>query len=74
MQATVRIMPHSEWPSGSSSVCQAIEEYVTVAWPKLNLVGGAYSAATQVISPAAMMPFVPFTTTVNPAANGYTAA
>jgi len=74
MQATVRIMPHSEWPSGSSSVCQAIEEFVNVAWPKMNLAGGAYSTSTQVLSPSAMMPLVPFTPHVNPATNGYTSA
>lgn len=36
-QAVVRVMPHSEYPSGSSCVCQAIDEWLTNFWPNLEL-------------------------------------
>lgn len=74
MRATVRTMPHSEWPSGSSSVCSSIEEYVTVAWPKLNLKSGPYTANTLLVATEAMLPEIPFAGIKNPAVNGYTAA
>lgn len=74
MKATVRTMPHSEWPSGSSSVCLAIKEYVTVAWPKFVLQSGPYTADTLLVATKADLPMIPFAGIANPSTNGYTAA
>lgn len=38
-EATVRVMPHSEYPSGSSCVCLALKEFVDETWPRMDLHG-----------------------------------
>jgi hypothetical protein len=77
-QALVRVMPHSEYPSGSACVCQAIEEYLTDFWPELSLTSQGVpvvfnAASTPVILPNAMMSNIPLTGAANPEPSGYTA-
>jgi len=77
-QALVRVMPHSEYPSGSSCMCQAIEEYLTDLWPSLSLTSQGTPVlfdpeTTPVILSNLAMPNVPLTGAVNPGSEGYTA-
>jgi hypothetical protein len=77
-QALVRVMPHSEYPSGSSCVCQAIDEYLTDLWPELTLSTAGTpvtfnAGTTPVVLPNTQMPAVPLTGAVNPLTSGYTA-
>jgi hypothetical protein len=77
-QALVRVMPHSEFPSGSSCVCHAVEEFVTAFWPSLSLTMQGSPvvfdpASTPVVLPNTQMPTVPLTGALNPVASGYTA-
>lgn len=77
-QALVRVMPHSEYPSGSSCVCQAIEEYVTDLWPALSLTSAGAPISfdpksTPIVLPNMAMPIIPLTGAVNPGTSGYTA-
>jgi hypothetical protein len=77
-QALVRTMPHSEFPSGSSCVCQAIDEYTTDLWPHFNLTSQGMPvsfdpASTPVILPSALLPRIPATNAFNPSPDGYTA-
>ncbi|CAK0908878.1 unnamed protein product [Prorocentrum cordatum] len=76
-QALLRVMPHSEFPSGSSCMCQAIDEYITDLWPALSLhsMGAPVTfdaEVTHVVLPNPSMASVPLTGTANPAAEGYT--
>jgi len=76
-QALVRVMPHSEFPSGSSCMCQAIKEFLTEFWPNLPLARQGQSvtydpATTAVILSAKDMPKIPLTGAVNPSESGYT--
>jgi len=76
-QATIRVMPHSEYPSGSSCVCQAVDDFLTGFWPELTLTSQGNPVqfdpeTTPVILPNSLMPAVPFTGTVNPSPAGYT--
>jgi len=71
-QARIRVMPHSEFPSGSSCVCQTIEEFVTTLWPFLLSVPYA-AEATPVILPSTSLAIIPGTLQPNPSSSGYTA-
>ena len=78
-QALVRVMPHSEYSSGSSCVCQAVDEYLTALWPELELVQAgtpvAFNASTTpVVLPNSLMTHIPITRVANPPTSGYTAA
>jgi len=78
-QALVRVMPHSEYPSGSSCVCQAIDEYLTALWPELELVQAGVPVAfdvstTPVVLTNSFMTHIPITGVANPSTSGYTAA
>jgi len=77
-QALVRVMPHSEYPSGSACVCQAIDEFLTDVWPELSLTSAGNSVtfdplSTPVILPNTAMPSVPLTGSPNPTSTGYSA-
>ena len=77
-QSLVRTMPHSEYPSGSSCVCQAVDEYLTDLWPHFNLTSQGMPvsfdpASTPVVLPNALLARIPATGAVNPSPVGYTA-
>ena len=77
-QSLVRTMPHSEYPSGSACVCQAINEYLTDLWPHFNLTSQGMPvsfdpASTPVVLPNALLAQIPATGAVNPSPVGYTA-
>jgi len=77
-QALARVMPHSEYPSGSACVCQAVDEFLSEFWPNLTLTSQGNPvpfdpAVTPVILPNALLATVPLTGTINPSASGYTA-
>ena len=74
-QALVQVMPHSEYPSGSSCVCQAVDEYLTALWPELELVQAgtpvAFNASTTpVVLPNSLMTHIPITRRRQPASLG----
>ena len=55
-QALVRTMPHSEYPSGSSCVCQVIDEYLTDLWPHLSLTAQGIPASFDTASTPFLLP------------------
>ena len=89
-QPLIRVMPHSEYPSGSSCMCQAVADFVDELFPTLGLnwpdvegvpdflraqpVDKSNIAMYPVIPPNTAMPFIPGTGNPNPSAAGYTTA
>lgn len=75
-EAVWRIMPSSEWPSGSAAECQAVEEVIDSIFPHLELLFDGsiieYTKDTLVVLPNTIMPFSHGK--LNPSAEGYTSA
>jgi hypothetical protein len=73
-QPYYRVMPHGEYPSGSSCICQGVEDYVVELWPSLDLPAVTTDNVEDypVILPNTEMSVVPGTGFNNPSAKGYT--
>ena len=76
-QSLIRVMPHSEFPSASACLCQAIKDYTHGLWPELSLsqqgVPVPFTSNTRVIVGSDRLPLIPILGTPNPSVSGYTA-